>query len=154
MKIIWGSEYELGIPLIDRQHHRIVDYINTLDRLIDTPDAALGVERVLYDLVDYTESHFGFEEALMKEAGYASLDEHRETHQAFAERIEEIQRSHRRGEDVADMLVRLLERWLLHHILEEDAGYRDTLNALIDRLGPEGLGAWVNEHFRLYFRHP
>ncbi len=76
MRILWGPAYELGILVIDQQHKRIVDYINELDRLVGQPGAQLGVVRVLYDLVDYTESHFSFEEALMERAGYDELDDH------------------------------------------------------------------------------
>lgn len=152
MRIEWGPEYELGIDLIDRQHRRIVDYINTLDELIDQPRARQGVARVIHDLIDYTGSHFGFEEALLQEAGYNRLGEHHQTHERFTRRIEEIQQRHEAGEEVARELLSLLENWLIHHILEEDAAYTDQVQALIERIGREGLGAWANEHLRRYFR--
>lgn len=154
MRIEWSPDYELGIAVIDRQHRRIVDYINTLDELIDKPGARLGVARVLYDLVDYTESHFGFEEALMAEAGFTGLETHRHTHERFTRRIEALQRQHEAGEEVAGELLTLLEKWLIHHILEEDAAYTEQVQALIDRIGKEGLGAWTNGHLRRYFRMP
>lgn len=152
MRIQWSPEYELGIDLIDRQHRRIVDYINTLDELVDKPGARLGVARVLHDLVDYTESHFGFEEALLAEAGFAGLESHRHTHERFTQRIAALQAQHEAGEDVAKELLTLLEKWLIHHILEEDAAYTAQVRALIERIGREGLGAWTNEHLRRYFR--
>lgn len=154
MRITWSPEYELGIAVIDRQHQRIVELINTLDRLMDEPDAHLGVSRVLYDLVDYTESHFGFEEALMKEAGFDGLDEHHQAHENFVRQIGVMQRRHEAGEDVAGLLLALLERWLMQHILAEDAGYTARVNAWIDHVGREGLGAWVNDNLRRHFRHP
>ena len=92
MRILWGPAYELGILVIDQQHKRIVDYINELDRLADQPDAQLGVARVLYDLVDYTESHFSFEEALMERAGYGELDDHHHKHRQFTFHIESLLR--------------------------------------------------------------
>lgn len=152
MRMEWSADYELGIALIDRQHRRIVDFINTLDELVDKPGARLGVARVLHDLVDYTESHFGFEEALLAEAGFAELEAHRQTHARFTRRIEALQRQHEAGEAVAGELLTLLEKWLIHHILEEDAAYTGQVQALIDRIGREGLGAWANEHLRRYFR--
>lgn len=152
MRIEWRPDYELGIELIDRQHRRIVDYINTLDELVDKPGTRLGVARVLHDLVDYTESHFGFEEALLAEAGFAGLASHRHTHERFTQRIAALQRRHEAGENVAEELLVLLETWLIHHILKEDAAYTTQVRALIERIGREGLGAWANEHVPRYFR--
>ena len=152
MRIAWGPEYELGILVIDQQHKRIVDYINTLDRLAGQPDAYLGVARILYDLVDYTESHFSFEEALMERAGYQELDDHHHVHRQFTQRIESLLRSNEQGEDVAEALLQLLEKWLLHHILEEDRAYTDQVRDFINSIGRERLGGWVNENVRKHFR--
>lgn len=154
MAISWGPEYEIGIRVIDTQHQRIVDYINVLERLLDQPDSRLGVARVLYDLVDYTESHFSFEEALMAEAGYSALADHHRTHENFAQQISLQQQRHDQGELVAMALIELLQKWLLRHILVEDMGYTGEVRGWIDRIGLEGLGAWINENFRRHFRHP
>lgn len=152
MRIAWGPEYELGILVIDQQHKRIVDYINDLDRLAGQPDAYLGVARILYDLVDYTESHFSFEEALMERAGYKALDDHHHVHRAFTHRVESLLRSNENGEDVAEALLQLLEKWLLHHILEEDRAYTDEVKDFINSIGRERLGGWVNDNVRKHFR--
>ncbi|EKF73643.1 hypothetical protein A11A3_12410 [Alcanivorax hongdengensis A-11-3] len=152
MRIVWGPEYELGILVIDRQHKRIVDYINELDRLVGQPDARLGVDRVLYDLVDYTESHFDFEEALMERAGYRGLEEHHRLHRQFTFHIESLRQRHRQGEDVAEALLQTLQKWLLNHILEEDGAYRDEIRDFIDSIGRERLGGWVNDTVRKHFR--
>lgn len=152
MRIVWSPDYELGILLIDQQHRRIVDYINDLDRLAGQPDAQLGVARVLYDLVDYTESHFSFEEALMERAGYDGLDDHHHLHRKFTFHIESLMRRHEDGEEVAEPLLQVLEKWLLHHILEEDRDYTEQVRDFIDSIGRERLGGWVNDNLRKHFR--
>lgn len=152
MRIEWNPEYELGIAVIDQQHRRIVNFINILDRLTGMPGARVGVARVLYDLVDYTESHFDFEEALMADAGFKALDEHRRTHDSFTRRIKALQRRHEAGEDVTETLLRLLEKWLIHHILEEDARYTENVGAWINCIGKEKLGGWVHHNLRRHFR--
>ena len=108
--------------------------------------------RILYDLVDYTESHFSFEEALMERAGYKELDEHHNVHRKFTMRIESLLRSTENGEDVAEATLQLLEKWLLHHILEEDRAYADEVRDFINSIGRERLGGWVNENVRKHFR--
>jgi hemerythrin len=152
MRIVWGQQYELDILVIDQQHKRIVEFINTLDTLVGKPDAYLGVARILYDLVDYTESHFSFEEALMERAGYKELDDHHQVHRQFTQRIESLLRSTEKGEDVAEALLQLLEKWLLHHILEEDRAYADEVREFINSIGQERLGGWVNDNVRKHFR--
>ncbi len=152
MRIVWGPQYELDILVIDQQHKRIVEFINALDSLVGKPDAYLGVARILYDLVDYTESHFSFEEALMERAGYKELDDHHQVHRQFTQRIESLLRSTEKGEDVAEALLQLLEKWLLHHILEEDRAYADEVREFINSIGQERLGGWVNDNVRKHFR--
>ncbi|MDX1410458.1 MAG: bacteriohemerythrin [Saprospiraceae bacterium] len=152
MRIAWGPDYELGILVIDQQHKRIVDYINALDQLVGQPDAYLGVARILYDLVDYTESHFSFEEALMERAGYQALDDHHKVHDQFTQRINDLVRGNEQGQDVAESLLRLLEKWLLHHILEEDRAYTDQVKDFINSIGREQHGGWVNETVPKHFR--
>lgn len=152
MRIVWSQEYELGIVVIDRQHRRIVDLINDLDRLVGLPDARQGVERVLYDLVDYTESHFDFEEALMERAGYPELDGHHHLHRQFTFHLEALRQRHLAGEDVVEPLLRMLEKWLLNHILEEDLAYTEQVRDFINGIGKERLGSWVNENVRRHFR--
>jgi hypothetical protein len=60
--IEWSPEQDTHIPIIDKQHHRIVEYINSLYDIRDTHDRE-EVGRVLQELVDYTLSHFAFDES-------------------------------------------------------------------------------------------
>ena len=46
-----------------------------------------------------THSHFAFEEALMEEAGYEFLDEHKKTHQAFATQINGFHKRFHQSDD-------------------------------------------------------
>jgi len=67
MHIEWTEDLNTGIQVIDSQHHRIVQYINKLYDIQNTHDRK-QVEQVLDELVDYTLSHFAFEESLMEAA--------------------------------------------------------------------------------------
>ena len=61
----WSSRLATGIPEIDNQHKRIVDMVNQMREAMETGDTE-AVGRVIPDMVDYTISHFAFEEALME----------------------------------------------------------------------------------------
>ena len=75
----WVPELDTGIPEIDTQHKRILDYINKLHDLRDSPDrAALG--DVIGETVDYTLSHFAFEESVIESAGYMFAGPHKKVH--------------------------------------------------------------------------
>ncbi len=123
--LAWVPELDTGIDEIDRQHRRIVDYINKLYELRESPDRqALG--DVIGELVDYTLSHFVFEETLIENAGYMFAGPHKKVHELFTRRVSEMQTRFDAGEDVAAELHGMLSRWLFNHIRNEDHGYVDA----------------------------
>ena len=123
--LAWVPELDTGIDEIDRQHRRIVDYINKLYELRESPDReALG--DVIGEMVDYTLSHFVFEETLIENAGYMLAGPHKKVHELFTRRVSEMQTRFDAGEDVAAELHGMLSRWLFNHIRNEDHGYVDA----------------------------
>lgn len=141
MRIVWSSEYEIGIPVIDNQHKRIVEYINAVHDLQGQENVASELNEVLHNLVDYTLSHFAFEESLMEEAEYSDLTDHQLAHQAFARQIEHFRKRLNQGNEVASELAGVLQSWLLKHIMTEDQGYADTVKAkLLGRAGAQHGG--------------
>lgn len=120
--LAWDSHLDTGVPVIDSQHRRIVDYINELQDAIAGDERQI-VQEVLDDLVDYTLSHFAFEEHLQERAQYASFDAHKKMHDEFARRIYDYRDRFHGGEDIAGQLLSDLREWLVRHIREEDAAF-------------------------------
>ena len=77
----WASEYT-GIDVIDEQHKRILDYINEIDDVKDEEDRR-RIKDVLDNIIDYTQSHFTFEESLQEEADYKYRVPHKRVHDLF-----------------------------------------------------------------------
>lgn len=128
LPIAWTPDLNTGIDVIDQQHGRIVDYINDLETANIRRDLqALG--RTLDDLVDYTLSHFAFEESLQEEAGYQYCKPHRKVHELFIRRINEYVERYKRGEDITTELHKLLSAWLINHIRRDDADYVAAVKA-------------------------
>ncbi len=125
---VWDSSLETGIDIIDSQHRRIVDYINQLHDAIVDNDAA-NVESVLNQLIDYTITHFTFEESLMDKAGYNYVDAHKMVHQAFTSRIGNYKQRFENGEDISKKLLSDLRIWLTNHIKQEDRDYSEVVKA-------------------------
>jgi hemerythrin len=122
-RFIWSPKYELGIDVVDHQHQRIVHYINQLCRFPSTDWNDEEVYEVLNNLVDYTLSHFAFEETLLEDAGYADLAQHQALHGNFTRLIDDIKGRFQRGEAVSNQLAGLLQDWLISHIMTEDKKY-------------------------------
>ncbi len=120
--LIWTHDLDTGIDVIDHQHRQIMDFINHLH------DATAGGDRtaiggIIDGLVDYTLSHFAFEETLMEDSGYEFFRPHKKVHDIFVRRVAEMQTRFKDGENVTDELHRLLSRWLFSHIRSEDAAF-------------------------------
>lgn len=148
--IQWSKELEIGIDVIDGQHRRIVDYINELQQVTGDTDRPV-VRRVIDDLIDYTYSHFAFEEALMEEADYDSLPIHRRTHEAFCSRIEDFKRRAQSGEAVEGPLAELLRTWLLRHIMSDDTSYAELVRRKMPRIRQQDQGSWLDKTIRRFF---
>ena len=136
MPIVWDKDrFETGIDVIDGQHKRIVGYLNDLETAIGSKDRA-AVGGVLEELVDYTQSHFAFEESLMKEAGYKFLEMHKKVHELFIRRVSDFTLRFAKGEDIAGEVHVMLVRWLSNHIANEDRDYVDAVKAMMKRKNP------------------
>jgi hemerythrin len=86
---------------------------------------------LLNELVDYTISHFGFEESLQEEAKYPFLTSHKKVHELFTKRIADFQQRAERGEDVIKGLNSLLVTWLFNHIKRDDNDYVESVKAYL-----------------------
>ena len=125
ISIVWSSEFETGIDIIDQQHRRMFEYFEEIETAIKQR-APERVERVVRNLIDYAFSHITFEEGLMEKANYPLLDVHRKVHESFRTRVlawaEKLQ-------DGADPLRVAMEvrtdvgLWLINHITHEDKHY-------------------------------
>jgi hemerythrin-like metal-binding protein len=119
--LAWRVEMEVGHGRIDEDHRTLVDAMNQLRAALDRGMDREGVAKVLGFLRDYTVSHFGMEEALMREHGYPQALAHLAAHAELLLKVSEFTATYRRGGFVSipDLLA-FLEAWLLNHIQIED----------------------------------
>lgn len=136
----WTPDLETGIREIDGQHKRIVEYINQLNEARTSHDRA-AVGAVIEEAVDYTMSHFAFEESLMADAGYMYAGPHKKVHEIFTRKVNDYHLRFEAGEDVADELHAMLSRWLFNHIRSDDKSYVDAVRVYLRNLGHSHQGA-------------
>lgn len=122
--IQWNSSLDTGIEVIDNQHKRIVEYINELYTAVKEHDE-VGIKHVLDELVDYTLTHFTFEENLMEKANYPYLEAHKQVHKSLIKRVEGYIKEFEQGqgEEVGRELLSVLRIWLTNHIKLDDMDY-------------------------------
>jgi len=128
----WDPSLSIGIDVIDNQHRRIVEYLNELDAANVTRDRN-KVSHVLTGLIDYTKTHFTFEESLLEKSGYPLSDSHRRVHETFVSHINTYRERHDRGEDITRQLMSELRIWLTNHIKKDDADYAPYANKLLNK---------------------
>lgn len=144
----WSSVLDTDINVIDSQHKRIVQYINDLYDAQETGDRD-KVGNVIDELVDYTLSHFAFEESLMEQAGYPFLIPHQKIHKLFTERVSTYVERYKAGEDVAGDLIVMLQKWLVNHIKLEDGDYKDIVKKNMQKL--EKDEGWLKSAISKFF---
>jgi hemerythrin len=132
-KIFWTEQLSIGIEVIDQQHSRIVEYINQLDDMRINGNPREEISWLIQNMVDYTLSHFTFEESLQEEAHYPFIDAHKKIHGLFAQRVAEYQARFEQGEDVSKALNSLLVTWLFNHIKRDDADYAETVRLYLQK---------------------
>lgn len=147
--IEWTRELESGIPVIDTQHKRIIDFINELDDACRTGNKE-ETDHVMEGLLNYTVTHFEFEEALQEKAGYPYLKAHRRIHEIFMKKVAEIRGRASQGEDVAPLLLNLLQGWLASHIKGEDRDYVESVKPIVDSADKD-ISSWMNNALKKFF---
>ena len=138
--MIWTDDLNTGIPEIDRENRKIVNYINTLADAREAGDSS-AIGTTLDNLLDYAVNHFLFEEHLMAEADYKYRASHEAIHEMFAKKLADMRGRHAAGEDVHETLVAMLRDWVNVHIRHEDQKYAATVSQTIEE---EGGQSWIS----------
>jgi len=124
----WKDEYSVGIDSIDQQHKRLIHLINQLHTAVDYSTGEEFEREALDELVDYTKTHFSYEEGLMEDNGYPDFEPHKAQHQEMFKKVEEVLSEYEQDQDAAMMnAVEYLKDWLINHINGTDKEYSSYL---------------------------
>lgn len=128
MTIIWRVSMAVGDEMIDADHRKLIDLINTVELtlLASAPGGNADLASTLNLLTLYTKVHFEREENLMRHLSYNGLVHHRQAHRDLRVELTKIRASIEAAK-VAEVaptevsrLIKLLRAWLLDHVLKED----------------------------------
>jgi len=132
----WNDCFNTGLPLVDEQHHKLVDLLKSFGDLLVRPEPARAeeIEAVFSETARYAEYHFRDEEALMAREGLSAhaIAEHHQEHRRF---IREIKRLHAQpvvggADPAASQLLGFLTNWLAFHILGSDQALARQVSAI------------------------
>ena len=117
----WTDALKVGHELIDADHKRLVDLINSLNDAMSERRGKEVIGHTLKELVDYTVYHFGREEAIQRTNNYPVYPDHKGKHDAFITKIKEMQKELDGGNlSLSLSVMSFLKDWLSNHILVED----------------------------------
>ncbi|RCX33329.1 bacteriohemerythrin [Thioalbus denitrificans] len=127
--VSWHESYSVGVAALDADHKKLLRLINNLQTAIHYQTGEEFIHEALDELVDYTRTHFGREEALMRDNGYPDLEAHQREHRDMIDKVNGmVTRYHAEGEEALEPLARFLKEWLLNHINGTDQRYGPFLN--------------------------
>jgi hemerythrin len=109
-----------GNAQVDYEHASLVAQFDRLERDLRQGDANDVAGTVAF-LLSYVIEHFTHEEAVLAEAHWPGLAEHRVTHGEFIAQLEHFVQAHHAGEPGLGLAVaELLSGWLISHINTAD----------------------------------
>jgi len=124
----WKDEYSVGIESIDLQHKKLLGLINSLQTAVNYKTGEAFEREALDELVDYTKTHFKFEEDMMERNGYPDFTIHRAEHERMIARVEEVLKQYQQDQDTAmQNAIDFLQEWLINHINGTDKQYSSFL---------------------------
>ena len=132
MYAVFDDSLFTGNELIDGQHKELIEKINKLVGCCENGGGKLEAIKMLDYLSDYTEFHFGEEEALQEKVGYPKLADHKVRHEEFRVAVKELHEMLVEEEGPTDRFVEAVQKnvidWLYSHIKGYDCAVAAFIN--------------------------
>ncbi len=118
-ELVWRPQLSVGHDELDRQHQRLFELADSLDRDLDRE----AVMTLVMALFDHVRLHFCLEEQVMAAAGHPGLAEHRELHSQLRESLGALDPADFDRPDGVEAFRRLVTEWATDHIATRDREY-------------------------------
>jgi len=117
----WTPQIAVGNDHIDGQHRRLLELANEVAEIMATNDYD-GILKALDGLLDYTRVHFRDEEEILRQFGYADIDQHIAKHHQIIASVDFAWRQ--RHAMTGEELFLIVRDVILRHITVVDGEYR------------------------------
>lgn len=125
MIIDWNEDVTSGIEEIDRQHKQIINQLNHIVFLFESPDSSKDLITCLLEFSKLIQEHFDYEENLLSEYGYKGLKDHKAGHEEITDLINSVIMPAMLDDEAeipAEPLISIV-RWFEKHLKTEDTRY-------------------------------
>ena len=127
--ITWSNMLSTGVSEQDNQHKKLIDLINQLNEAMLAGKGNEVLGKVLSELVNYTVTHFGYEEKLMAQHSYEDTPAHKAEHAKFVQTAGDLKKKFDSGKAVITTeIMNFLRDWLTTHIMKTDKRLGQALN--------------------------
>jgi hemerythrin len=123
--IQWKDDYSVGVLLIDTQHKRLIELINSLNDAMKQGKGKEIIGKIISEMLLYTKRHFSTEEQYFDKFNYEKSEEHKCEHNEFVKKVQNFKADYEAGKiGVSVSVMNFLSSWLREHILDSDKQYR------------------------------
>lgn len=131
MTVEWQENLSIGVLEIDIQHKLLFDKFSSFLNAYAADGNTDKTLQMFWFLEAYAVTHFKEEEKLMQQAGYPSLQAHRQKHQAFIDQINKMKerlKAEGLNQGLVATMTSFITSWLVQHISTEDRAIGDFIN--------------------------
>lgn len=126
----WDPSFSVDNDDIDTHHKKLISLFNEVASLIETDQKTplFSTIKVISELNIYALFHFKEEEKIMKDANYPDLKAHKVLHQEFIDNVNKFKDEYMHNDPLLNYdIFNYLSDWVINHIIEEDAKYKEFL---------------------------
>ena len=128
--IDWNDDFSVKVKSIDQQHKKLLGLINDLHSAMKQGKGKNAVNKIVHEVIVYTQIHFSHEEDLMKKLAYPDYLKHKAQHDALVKQVTDIEENLNAGKVVLSQdVLTFLKKWLIEHILDSDKNYSAYFNS-------------------------
>ncbi|OWW19650.1 bacteriohemerythrin [Noviherbaspirillum denitrificans] len=119
--LVWSDDLAVGNNFIDGDHKKLIDMVNRLHTVMAEGKGKDVMDKVLHNLITYTQEHFRREEELMQKMRYEGLADHKAEHEKLLNQVLDLQKKFESGAATLSIQVlHFLRDWLINHIGKSD----------------------------------
>lgn len=128
--INWESSFSVNVTEIDNQHQKLVSLINALNDAMKEGKGKEVLSTILNELINYTATHFKYEEDYFDKFNYPDKEVHKASHKKLVADVLKFRDDFQSGKlGLTVEILTFLVNWLKSHIIGEDKKYTACFNS-------------------------
>jgi hemerythrin-like metal-binding protein len=117
----WTPDLSLGNEAIDKEHQQLFELLDRYYNGLINNGPRMELLELIKNMLDYAQTHFANEEALMYHLNYPDIQHHIALHRTFGAKAIELYDKVNQGRLVLTLEVtNFIKDWLIEHIKAED----------------------------------